>query len=95
MKILWSAAGQSDLGRLYDFLARHDEAAATGTVGVLIEAPEALLDFPRRGPRLSEFNPREVREYRWGNYLIRYELSFDEIRILRVFHAREDRFRFT
>lgn len=92
MRILWSAAAQADLGRLHSFLARHDLDAADASLDILVEAPEALLDFPRRGSRLSEFDPREVREFRVGSYLLRYELAGTDIFVLRFFHSREDRF---
>ena len=77
---------------MHAFLAEHDLDAADAVFDKLVKAPEALLDFPRRGPRLSEFNPREVRELRAGNYLLRYELAGFDILVLRFFHAREDRF---
>ena len=92
MKISWSSAAQSDLGRLHDFLAGHDLDAADEALNILIEAPEVLLDFPRRGPRLSRYQSQEIRELRVGNYILRYELVGVEIRILRLFHGREDRF---
>jgi plasmid stabilization system protein ParE len=92
MRILWSAAAQADVGRLHDFLARHDLDAADKSLDVLIQSPESLLVFPRRGSRLSEFDPREVRELRVANYLLRYELAGTDIFVLRFFHAREDRF---
>ena len=92
MRIVWSRAGWSDVDRLFEFLARHDLDAAEAIFDRLVETPTALLRFPRRGPRLSEFETREVREFRVGNYLLRYELAGTEIIVLRFFHAREDRF---
>ena len=92
MNIQWSASAQEDIGRLHEFLARHDIDAADKIMDALLNAPEALLDFPRRGPRLSEFAPREVREFRVGKYLLRYELTAADLIVLRCFHVREDRF---
>ena len=92
MTISWSAAAEADLGRLYDFLAEKNDEVAAETLMQLIEAPERLRAFPRRGSRLSEFNPREVREFRVACYLLRYELSGADIYVLRLFHAREHRF---
>lgn len=92
MRIVWSTEARSDAGRLYAFLAQHDLDAADATFDRLIEAPERLLDFPRLGSRLSEFDPREVREFRAGAYLLRYEVGEEAIHVLRFFHAREDRF---
>jgi plasmid stabilization system protein ParE len=92
MRISWSTAAQSDLGRLHDFLAEHDLDAADQALDILIEAPEVLLDFPRRGPRLTRFEGQEIRELKVGDYVLRYELSGVEIKVLRLFHGREDRF---
>jgi plasmid stabilization system protein ParE len=92
MRIVWSSAAWADVDRLHAFLAEHDPDAADAVFDRLANAPSALLDFPRRGPRLSEFDPRDVREFRVGNYLLRYELVGKDLFVLRYFHAREDRF---
>ena len=92
MRIVWSSAGWADIDRLHAFLAEHDNDAADALFTRLAIAPESLRDFPRRGAPLSDFDPREVREFRVGNYLLRYELVHGDIVVLRVFHAREDRF---
>lgn len=92
MKIVWSSAGWADVDRLHAFLAEHDLDAADAVFDKLANAPAAPLNFPRRGSRLSEFDPREVREFRVGKYLLRYELAGTDIFVLRFFHAREDRF---
>jgi plasmid stabilization system protein ParE len=92
MKIVWSSVAWTDLDRLHAFLAEQDLDAADAILDLLIQAPRCLLDFPRRGSRLSEFDPREVRELRVGKYLLRYELAGGDVRILRFFHARENRF---
>ncbi len=91
MRIIWSSVAWADVDRLHAFLAEHDLDAADAVFDRLANAPEALLEFPRRGPRLSEFDPREVREFRVASYLLRYELVENDIYVLRFFHAREDR----
>lgn len=92
MRIVWSPEGWADIDRLHAFLAERDLDAADAIFDRLANAPAALLTFPRRGSRLSEFDPREVREYRVGNHLLRYELREPDIIVMRFFHAREDRF---
>lgn len=91
MRIVWSTAAWADLDRLHAFLARHDPEVADAVLDRLAGAPASLLQFPSRGSRLSAFNPRDVREYRVGRYLLRYELATEAIFILRFFHAREGR----
>jgi plasmid stabilization system protein ParE len=92
MKFSWSEAARADLDRLHDFLAHYSFDVADAAIESLAKAPRALLDFPRRGSRLSEFAPAEVREIRVGAYVLRYEIRVGEIRVIRLFHAREDRF---
>jgi plasmid stabilization system protein ParE len=90
--IRWSSEARDDVDRLVDFVAAYDPIRASEIEQELSQAPKRLLQFPRLGPRLSEFDRREVREYRIGGYLLRYELSGAEIVALRFFHAREHRF---
>ena len=91
MTIRWSAEARDDVDRLAGFVGSYDPARATEIEQELEQAPRRLLSFPRRGPRLSEFDPREIREYRVGRYLLRYELAGGDVIVLRFFHAREDR----
>ena len=81
-----------DVDRLVDFIAAHDTAKADEVEAALNETPKKLLHFNRMGSRLSEFDPREVREPRFARYILRYELVGTEIRVLRIFHGRENRF---
>lgn len=92
MKIQWSFSAWADADRLHAFMAQHDLDEADAVVERLIAAPSTLLDFPRRGARLGEFDPREVRELRTGRYVLRYEVAQGELVVLRLFHARENRF---
>jgi plasmid stabilization system protein ParE len=93
MSIVWTPAGWDDVDRLHAFLAEHDLDAADAVFDQLLSAPDSLLQFPRRGPRLSQYDPREIREFQIGRYRMRYELTGPDIFILRIFHSKEDRFR--
>jgi plasmid stabilization system protein ParE len=92
VRIRWTRLALSDVERLADFVAGVDPARADAVERKLIEAPLALRTFPRRGSRLPEFTPRDVREFRVDAYLLRYEVAGDNVFVLRIFHAREDRF---
>lgn len=89
MIIGWSSEARDDVDRLADFVAAYDPVLANEVEIELSQAPKKLLQFPRRGTRLSEFDPREVREFRVGRYLLRYELTASDIHVLRFFHGRE------
>jgi plasmid stabilization system protein ParE len=90
--IRWSRLARADVDRLADFVASYDLGRADEVEHRLNQAPKKLLQFPRRGSRLSDFDPREVREFRVGDYLLRYELTGSDIFVLRFFHGRENRF---
>lgn len=91
MDLKWTGKAQSDLTRLYAFLAPVNRQAAVRTVQALTAAPARLLEHPRIGERLEEFEPREVRRILVGRYEIRYEIRGVTIYVLRLWHTREDR----
>ncbi len=91
MQLKWTSKALADLARLYEFLAPVNQSAAARTVQSLTATPTNLLDNPRMGERLDEFEPREVRRLLVGHYEIRYELQERNIYILRIWHTRENR----
>ena len=58
MELKWTSKALSDLGRLYDFLAPVNQRAAAQTIQALVAAPSRVLEQPRIGERLEEFQPR-------------------------------------
>jgi plasmid stabilization system protein ParE len=91
MELKWASKAVSDLGRLYEFLAPVNRRAAAQTVRSLTAAPARLLEHPRLGEKLEEFEPREVRSLLIGAYEMRYEIQASTIFVLRFWHAREHR----
>ena len=57
----------------------------------LVAAPGRLLEHPRVGEKLEEFEPREVRRIIVGKYEMRYQIQDSTINVLRLWHTREDR----
>ena len=91
MELKWTSKALSDQARLYDFLAPVNKRAAARTVQSLTAAPIRLLEHPRIGEKLEEFEPREVRRILVGHYEMRYEIRESTIDVLRLWHTREDR----
>lgn len=91
MELKWTSKALSDLARLYEFLAPVNRSAAARTVQSLIAAPTRILEQPRIGEKLEEFEPREVRRILVGNYEMRYEIHEATLYVLRIWHTREDR----
>jgi len=91
MNLKWARKASADLVRLYGFLVPVNKPAAVRTVQSLMAAPRRILEQPRIGERLDEFEPREVRRILVGHYEIRYEIQASTIYVLRLWHTREDR----
>ena len=91
MELKWTRQALSDLTRLYEFLSAVNQQAAARTVQALTTAPTTLLNNPRIGEQLFEFESREVRRIIVGRYEMRYEIRESTIYVLRLWHTREDR----
>ena len=74
MRLQWTDRALSDLTRLHEFLAPVNPRAATNIVQALIGATGRLLDHPRIGEKLEQYEPRELRRILVGNYEMRYEI---------------------
>jgi plasmid stabilization system protein ParE len=81
----------SDLARLYEFLAPVNQPAAVKVVRSLTGGTTRLVDNPRLGEPLHQFDPRDDRRLQVGHYEVRYEIQGSAIFILRLWHTREDR----
>ena len=91
MTINWASKALDDITRLYEFLQAANQPAAVRVVQSLTRVPDKLLEHPRLGVQLDEFEAREVRRLLVGDYEMRYEIVAGNIFILRIWHVREDR----
>ncbi|HSY08883.1 MAG TPA: type II toxin-antitoxin system RelE/ParE family toxin [Steroidobacteraceae bacterium] len=87
----WTQSAYGDLRRLYDFLEPVNRGAAVRAVRLIVNRIERIPAQPRLGERLPRFVPREVRRVLAAKYEIRHELTNNDVVVLRIFHAREDR----
>jgi plasmid stabilization system protein ParE len=91
MKLQWTSKALSDLVRLHEFLAPVNPQAADKTVKSLTGAATRLLEHPRIGEKIEQYEPREVRRLLIGRYEMRYEIRDATIYLLRIWHTRENR----
>lgn len=91
MELRWTGKALADLVRLHEFLMTVIQPAAARALQALTQAPRILLDNPRIGEQLFQFQPREVRRILTGAYEIRYEIRDSVVYILRLWHTREGR----
>jgi len=91
MKLAWTSKGLSDLVRLHELLLPVDPRAAASAVRALAAGAARLLEYPRLGEKLAQYEPREVRRLLIGKYETRYEIQGSTNFVLRLWHTREER----
>lgn len=91
--IRWLPEALDDLQRLHAFIEQYNPDAAKRAVTTLIDAVDALADFPEKGkPWDVDLNIREL-PVRFGarGYVIRYRYVDGVIVIVRAWHTLEHR----
>jgi addiction module RelE/StbE family toxin len=83
--VIWSPTALRQIARIHDYLAEFNPRAAGDVVRTLIQSGDRLAEFPHQGRAVRGTPARElVTSY---PYIIRYRITRDTVRILRVRHA--------
>lgn len=92
MKLVYSAEAVQDLVRLREFIAEENPTAAAKVAAELVARIENLCLFPEIG-RSVELAPTSgvIRDFVFGNYIVRYALHTDAAAVLRIWHHYENR----
>ncbi|MDR1185236.1 MAG: type II toxin-antitoxin system RelE/ParE family toxin [Coriobacteriales bacterium] len=99
-RLVFSPAAHAKLDDVFDYIANtlSTPQAATSTIAGIIDSLGILKNNPDAGPRLSSrinHVPDRFAETRFlvcGNFVAIYDHDNSEVRILRIYHAREDAF---
>ncbi len=91
MKLQWTGPALADLRRFERFLAPVNRNAAKRAISAIRAHARRTLEHPQAGERVEAVTSREVRKLFVDNYELRYEVLPDVVRVLRVWHMREDR----
>ena len=92
MKLVYSAEAVEDLKRLREFIAEKNPPAANRVAAELVSRIESLCTFPEMG-RCVELSPTPdvIRDFVFGNYIVRYALHTQLVVVLRIWHHYEIR----
>ncbi len=92
MKLVYSAEAVEDLKRLREFIAEKNPLAANKVAAELVSRIESLCAFPEMG-RSVELSPTPdvIRDFVFGNYIVRYALHTHSVVVLRIWHHYEIR----
>ena len=92
MKLYYSREAIADLQRLHQFIAKENPVAAQRISTDLISRLEYLSLFPKMGRSIQKTSDSErVRDFIFGNYIVRYVLDGRGLTILRIWHHYESR----
>ena len=91
MMLIWSRRASADLTRLHAFLVPKSRKAAADRIRALRLGVLKLIPYPQLGERVEGVETPETRHIFVMEYEVRCQVVGDEVTVLRVFHAREDR----
>ncbi len=93
MRIVFSPQASQDLIRLRAFIAAHHPQAAANAAARIVSVIDTVSQLPLIGRPVRE--RADIRElpFSFGasGYLLRYQLTSEDIRILRIWHMQEER----
>jgi toxin ParE1/3/4 len=85
MRVIWSPTALRQLARIFEYLDELNPRAALQVSASMVTVADSLESFPHRGRPAGKTGVRElVTIY---PYVIRYRVTRDEVRILRVRHT--------
>jgi addiction module RelE/StbE family toxin len=87
--VRWARHAVADLDRIYGYLIEERPDLAQELVQELVLAGDSLESFPNRGRPGRASGTREL--VAMAPYLLVYEVTREEVLILRIWHARQDR----
>ncbi|WP_062064106.1 type II toxin-antitoxin system RelE/ParE family toxin [Cellvibrio sp. OA-2007] len=91
MKLIYSADALDDLVRLRNFIAVHNPQAAARIAQQLLQRIEHLKAFPQLGINVSQAPVAgSVKDFVFGNYIVRYAVQTDSLCVLRIWHHLEN-----
>lgn len=89
-QVRWSLTAGTDLQEIEGFIARDSVLHAVTFVDRIVESTETLLNNPRIGRVVPEFNRQDLREVLYRGYRIVYLVQNGEVLVLRVVHGARD-----
>ena len=94
MKCAYSLEAVQDLMRVREFVAQHSPSAAARIAFELLARIEQLRAYPEIGHVINQPQANvkaSIRDFTFGNYIVRYVRHAEVITILRIWHHYENR----
>lgn len=89
-KITWSDIALADVASIGEFISKRSVWHATAVVTKILEETKRLAAFPQSGRLVPEDKLRTAREIFIFDYRIMYDVTDEDVLILRVIHGKRD-----
>ncbi len=86
-EIIWAPSAIADIESIAEFIARDSKVRSSLFVLRLIQSTDKLLEFPKSGRKIPEFNDESKREIILGSYRIMYQIDSKMIYITSIIHS--------
>ena len=90
MIVRLTAAAESDLEQIADYIAQDNPKRALSFVLALRDKCLSLADAPYGFPLVTRYERHGIRRRVYGNYLIFYRVDGDYISVIHVLHGARD-----
>lgn len=87
VNLIWTEIAIEDLKLIHEYISRDSPLYADSFVEKIINRVDQLEKFPKSGRVVPEFNSVDIRELIEGNYRIIYQISSNQISIVRIHHS--------
>jgi len=92
VKLVYSREAIEDLVRLREFIKHKNPEAVRRIAGELLARMQQLCLFPTMGKSVQLApTPDIIRDFVFGDYVVRYAIHDGAITILRIWHHLEDK----
>lgn len=86
-KVVWSKKAKETLLDCHDFIAEDSKSRAESWANKVIDSTQNLEIFPEMGVEENPSGIQNLRKLIIGDYILRYLVIKDEVRILSVKHS--------
>lgn len=87
MKLEITVPAFEDLESIRDYIRKDSPFYADTYIEKILNSIQNIQDFPKIGRFIPKFRNDNIREKRFGNYRIIYQLTPDQINIIAVIHS--------
>lgn len=89
MRVIIGVKSRNSLVQIREYIARDSIFYANKTVEEILKRTNNLSDFPYMG-KVVEIHGNKMRQIIYKSYKIFYQIKFDRIYILQIFHHSRD-----